>query len=76
MFTFLLVSPDGSIPVFVFSSSQDADSARREALALLNMSPERSSIEVWDERERRCVVRRQTSGRTGVGETAQQNPGA
>ena len=59
MFTFLHVSPNGSIPVFEFAACPDGEAARQEARALLARNPERRSVEVWDEHERLCVFERQ-----------------
>jgi hypothetical protein len=58
MYTFLFVNPNGAIPGFEFAACPDAEAARRNALGLLARHPERDAVEVWDERERLCVVRR------------------
>ena len=58
MYTFLLVSPTGSIPAFEFAACPDLESARLTAERLLEQQPERRSVEVWNERERVGVVER------------------
>jgi hypothetical protein len=58
MYTFLLVSPTGSIPNFEFAFCPDEESARRTAERLLDQQPERLAVEVWNERERVGLVQR------------------
>ena len=58
-YTFLLVSSSGATPVFECVSCPDNLTAPREALAIRSRSPERRAVEVWDERERLCVVERE-----------------
>jgi hypothetical protein len=58
MYTFLLVSPTGSIPSFEFAVCPDEESARHAALRLLEQQPERRAVEVWNERERIGLVER------------------
>ena len=58
MYTFLFVSPNGSIPVFEFSACPDAEAARLDALRMLEQRPERQAVEIWSETERVAVVRR------------------
>lgn len=64
MYTFLLVNPDGSIPVFEFAFCPDGDTARREARRILGRSPERRAVEVWNDTDRLWVVERE--GRAGA----------
>ena len=58
MYTFLFVSPNGSIPVFEFAACPDAEAARRDALRMLEQRPERRAVEVWNDDERLCVIHR------------------
>ena len=59
MYTFLFVSPTGSIPSFDFAPCADDETALQTARRLLRQQPERRAIEVWNERERVCVVERE-----------------
>jgi len=59
MYTFLFVSPNGSIPSFEFAACPDAETARRNALGLLARYPERRAVEVWDDHRRVCVMDRE-----------------
>jgi len=58
MYTFLFVSPTGSIPTFEVEPCPDDAAARRRAERLLEQERERRAVEVWNERERVCVVER------------------
>ena len=58
MYTFLFVSPTGSIPAFDFATCPDDAAARRVARELLKRQPERQAVEVWNERERVFVLQR------------------
>jgi hypothetical protein len=62
MYTFMFVSPIGSIPVFDFATCPDDETACRTAEQLLGRHPERRAVEVWNERERVCVVERNAAG--------------
>jgi hypothetical protein len=69
MYTFLFVSPNGSIPVFEFAACADDEAARQEAERLLDRQHERRTVEVWNERERIWVVRRKAGdASTGGGD--------
>ena len=59
MYTFLFVSPTGSIPAFDFAQCADDDAARQAARWLLRQQPERRAVEIWNERERVGVVERE-----------------
>ena len=59
MYTFLFVSPTGSIPSFDFAQCADDDAARLAARRLLRQQPERRAVEIWNERERVAVVERE-----------------
>ena len=59
MYTFLFLSPSGSIPAFEFAACPDDETARQTARQLLRQQPERRAIEVWNERERVCLVERE-----------------
>ncbi|HEX8569301.1 MAG TPA: hypothetical protein VF699_05180 [Caulobacteraceae bacterium] len=61
MYTFLFISPNGSIPVFEFAACADAEAAREDALRRLARSPERRAVEVWSDDERLCVVERDSA---------------
>ena len=58
MYTFLLVSPTGSIPAFDFAQCADDDAARHAARRLLRQQPERRAVEIWNDNERVDVVER------------------
>ena len=64
MYTFLLINPNGSIPVFEFAACPDGEAARRAAAEILRRSPDRRAVEVWDETDRVCVIEREA--RAGV----------
>jgi hypothetical protein len=59
MYTFLLINPDGSIPVFEFAACPDGETACREAATILRRNPERRAVEVWNDTDRLCVVERE-----------------
>ena len=62
MYTFLFVSPSGSIPAFDFAACADDESARQIARRLLRQQPERRAVEIWNDRERVGVVERGDAG--------------
>ena len=58
MYTFLFVSPNGSIPLFEFAVCPDDETACRNAARLLDERPERRAVEVWTQDQQVCIVER------------------
>ena len=58
LYTFLYVSPNGTIPNVEFAACADDAAACREAGRRLQQRGERAAVEVWSEQDRVCVVRR------------------
>ncbi len=66
MYTFMFVSPNGSIPTFDFSDSANTATACNEALRLLQQRSERTVVEVWNEGDRVAVIRRDAEALPGL----------